>query len=109
MFIILVIGIFSLLIAIILYCVSVFISSKLNNRNKIEPYERGFRRVGKVQTTFSVHFFVILLIFLIFDLEIIFLLITLFVTPGIGVVLLLLIIFVVGGVYLEWLLNKLKW
>lgn len=92
-----------------LYFFNVIISSKVKLKNKVESYERGFRRVGKVQTIFSIQFFVILLIFLIFDLEIVLLLTTLFISPGMGLILLLLFFFILGGVYIEWFLNKLKW
>jgi len=91
----------AIILGFILYFFSVIISSKIKLKNKVESYERGFRGVGKVQTTFSIQFFVILLIFLIFDLEIVLLLMRLFISPGIGLILLLFLLFVLGGVYLE--------
>ena len=98
-----------LLISIVLYLLSFFVSFKIKNMNKLSPFECGFRAVGFVHTSFSVHFFIILIIFVIFDLEVV-LLVGCLILSRVGILSFLLIIFfVVGGIYLEWYLGKLKW
>jgi NADH:ubiquinone oxidoreductase subunit 3 (subunit A) len=90
-----------LLISFILYLLSFFVSFKLKNINKLRPFECGFRTVGFIHTSFSVHFFIILIIFVIFDLEVV-LLIGCLILSSVGILSFLLIIcFVVGGIYLE--------
>jgi NADH:ubiquinone oxidoreductase subunit 3 (subunit A) len=90
-----------LLISIILYLLSFFVSFKVKNFNKLRPFECGFRTVGFIHTSFSVHFFIILIIFVIFDLEVV-LLIGCVVLRRVGVIpFLFMMCFVVGGIYLE--------
>lgn len=97
------------LISRLMYLVSFLFSYKEKNKNKITPFECGFAPVGLIHRTFSIHFFIILIIFIIFDLEVILLL---------GVVrrmsdsipsFLTLITFILGGLYFEWYLGKLRW
>lgn len=72
---------------------------KVKNTNKISAFERGFRTVKAVHSSFRIHFFLILLIFVIFDLEVVLLLGCLLrINPSAFV---LIIVLVVGGVYLE--------
>jgi NADH:ubiquinone oxidoreductase subunit 3 (subunit A) len=90
-----------LLISFVLYLLSFFVSFKLKNINKLSPFECGFRTVGFIHTSFSVHFFIILIIFVIFDLEVV-LLIGCLILSSVGILsFLLMICFVVGGIYLE--------
>jgi NADH:ubiquinone oxidoreductase subunit 3 (subunit A) len=90
-----------LLISIVLYLLSFFVSFKTKNMNKLRPFECGFRAVGFVHTSFSVHFFIILIIFVIFDLEVV-LLVGCLILSRVGILsFLLMIFFVVGGIYLE--------
>lgn len=70
-------------------------------------FERGFTAVSYIHLRFSIHFFIILVIFVIFDLEIILLLGCL--VSNNNLTYLLFIFLVIGGVYLEWYLGKLKW
>lgn len=65
----------------------------------MRAFERGFSAIGTIHTSFRIHFFIILLIFLIFDLEVVLL---------VGILasinctrFLLVILLVVFGVYLE--------
>jgi NADH:ubiquinone oxidoreductase subunit 3 (subunit A) len=90
-----------LLISFVLYLLSFFISFKLKNENKLTPFECGFRTIGFIHTSFSVHFFIILIMFVIFDLEVV-LLIGCLILSRVGLFsFLLMISFVVGGIYLE--------
>jgi len=97
----------SFTLALILYLVNFLLRYKVYKKNKLTAFERGFRAVGNLHSSFSVHFFVILLIFVIFDLEIVLLLGCILATNSITF--LLVIILVIGRVYLESYLGKLKW
>ena len=89
----------SLLLACVLYFLSFLMRYKIKNINKIRAFESGFRVVKSVHSRFSIHFFLILLMFVIFDLEIVLLLGCLLrINPGAFV---LFIILIIGGVYLE--------
>ena len=68
---------------------------------KVSSFESGFKSVGKIQVSFSIHFFVIILIFVVFDLEVVILLgLVISDILSIGLFLFLFLI-VVGGLYLE--------
>ena len=68
---------------------------------KVSSFESGFKSVGKIQVSFSIHFFVIILIFVVFDLEVVILLgLVISDILSIGLILFL-FLFVVGGLYLE--------
>lgn len=68
---------------------------------KVSSFESGFKSVGKIQVSFSIHFFVIILMFVVFDLEVVILL-GLVISDILSIGLFLfLFLFVVGGLYLE--------
>nr|YP_010586582.1 NADH dehydrogenase subunit 3 [Setodes iuppiter]UZZ44396.1 NADH dehydrogenase subunit 3 [Setodes iuppiter] len=55
----------------ILFILMKFISTKMiNNINKMSPFECGFNPLNNNHAPFSIHFFIISLLFLIFDVEI---------------------------------------
>ena len=76
---------------------------------KINAFESGFISVGKIQNSFSIHFFIIILIFVIFDLEIVIFLGLLVSDVSSFVRFLILIMFIFGGFYMEWWYGKLIW
>ena len=76
---------------------------------KISAFESGFISVGKIQNSFSIHFFIIILIFVIFDLEIVIFLGLLVSDVSSFVRFLILIMFIFGGFYMEWWYGKLIW
>lgn len=80
---------------------------KVKSKRKMSAFERGFRTVKAVHSSFRIHFFLILLIFIIFDLEVV-LLLGCLLRINLATFMLFMVL-VVGGVYLEWYLGKLKW
>lgn len=76
---------------------------------KVFSFERGFLSVGKVQISFSVHFFLMMLVFVVFDLEVILLLGLVVSDCGSLGRFLVLFLFVLGGFFLEWWYGKLVW
>jgi len=58
----------------ILLFISFLISPRLKNNEKITAYECGFNPFEDTRSSFEVHFYLVALLFLIFDLEIAFLL-----------------------------------
>jgi len=99
--------ILSFILASLLYLIRFLIRYKVNNKNKLTAFERGFRVVGRLHSRFSIHFFVILLMFVIFDLEIVLLLGCLLATNSLTFFIIM--VLVIGRVYLESYLGKLKW
>jgi NADH-ubiquinone oxidoreductase chain 3 len=70
-------------------------------------FERGFLRVGKVQSSFGVHFFLILLMFVVFDVEVVLLLGLLLGDFSSFFCFCFVFFFLLFGLYLEWFFNKL--
>jgi NADH:ubiquinone oxidoreductase subunit 3 (subunit A) len=64
----------ALLLAIILYILTYIFSSKNDNYYKLIDYECGFMSYTESKIIFDIQFFIVGLLFIIFDLEIIFLL-----------------------------------
>lgn len=84
-----------------LYVLNFFLRIKKVELLKVCAFESGFNRVGKIQNSFSIHFFVIILIFVIFDLEIVIFL-GLIISDGLSFVgFVILILFIFGGFYME--------
>ena len=50
-----------------------FVGPRINNKVKMMPYESGVDPVGETRIRFSIRFFLIALLFIIFDIEIVFL------------------------------------
>nr|YP_073356.1 NADH dehydrogenase subunit 3 [Graptacme eborea]AAT98398.1 NADH dehydrogenase subunit 3 [Graptacme eborea] len=68
-------GIMAILISIFLMIISFFISFNMKeNYEKSSPFECGFDPMSKNRLPFSIRFFMLAIIFLIFDLEIVLLL-----------------------------------
>lgn len=79
------------------------------SKNKVRAFERGFVRVGKIQNSFRIHFFIIILIFVIFDLEIVMFLGILVSDIRSFIRFLIIFTFILGGFYIEWYYGKLIW
>lgn len=93
--------IFFVLLTTIFYLVTLLISFISITKNKVRSFERGFESIGKIQNSFSIHFFIIILIFIIFDLEVVIFLGILISDISSLVRFILLLTFVFGGFYIE--------
>nr|YP_010575571.1 NADH dehydrogenase subunit 3 [Varestrongylus eleguneniensis]UZM11411.1 NADH dehydrogenase subunit 3 [Varestrongylus eleguneniensis] len=100
---------FSVFLVMVLYFMSFFLSLKEDGLNKVNSFESGFLSLVKVQNSFSIHFFVIMLMFVIFDLEIV-MFVGLLVSDVMSLIsVFFLLVFVLGGFYMEWSYGKLLW
>lgn len=97
----------SFIISLILYLLRFLSSKKIGGLSKLRPFECGFSVVGPVFSSFSVHFYMLTLIFVVFEMEIALLLGCMYSVRGYSFT--VVIVFVLGGVYLEYYLGKLSW
>lgn len=93
--------VFTLILLLLLYVLNFFLSVKKNDLLKINAFESGFISVGKIQNSFSIHFFIIMLMFVIFDLEIVIFLGLLISDATSFVRFFMLMLFIFGGFYIE--------
>lgn len=66
------ISIISLIILSVLYLASFYLISKKDDLEKLSPYESGFEPLGDARMKISILYWIIGILYLIFDLEIIF-------------------------------------
>ena len=92
----------TIILLLMLYMLNFVISLKKSEILKVNTFERGFVRLSKVQNSFSIHFFVIILIFVIFDLEIVMFLGLILSDFAAFVGFVILIFFIMLGFYIEW-------
>jgi len=64
---------FSVVLSLIIFFLSFFLSSKLDDAEKLTAYECGFNPFSDSRAEFDVKFYLVAILFLIFDLEISFL------------------------------------
>ena len=64
---------FSILLSTIIFFLSFFLSSKLDDTEKLTAYECGFNPFSDSRMEFDVKFYIVAILFIIFDLEISFL------------------------------------
>lgn len=115
------IKIFELLIFICITCLIIFIllvityifSPKNPSSEKLAAYECGFEPFSDARKNFDIHFYVVAILFIIFDVEIVFLLPWILAMGSIGifgfyVVILFLFLFLVGFIY-EWQSGIIDW
>jgi len=86
---------------VVFYVLNFFLSLKFFSEVKMSPFESGFERIGKIHSSFRIHFFIIILIFVIFDLEVVILIGFLVRDLGFFINFTLIIFFVMGGFYME--------
>jgi NADH-quinone oxidoreductase subunit A len=106
-------GLTALLIAGVVVLVAVILGPRRTYSEKASAYECGFEPFGDARDTFDVHFYLVAIMFIIFDIEIAFLFpwaqasqTATFASRGVA--LLFLLILAVGLVF-EWRLGLLRW
>nr|YP_003433881.1 NADH dehydrogenase subunit 3 [Oesophagostomum dentatum]ACX85155.1 NADH dehydrogenase subunit 3 [Oesophagostomum dentatum]BAV82769.1 NADH dehydrogenase subunit 3 [Oesophagostomum dentatum]CAQ56161.1 NADH dehydrogenase subunit 3 [Oesophagostomum dentatum] len=109
MFNLLFVVLFTLFLLLVLYGANFAMSVKKNDLLKVNAFESGFISVGKIQNSFSIHFFIMMLMFVIFDLEIVMFLGLLVSDVSSIVSFIMLMLFIFGGFYMEWWYGKLVW
>ena len=92
---------FCLILVFALYAGEFILSIKDYKIGKVAAFERGFKGFGKIQNSFRIHFFVIMLMFVIFDLEVVMFLGILISDLSAIVSFVFLFCFVIGGFYME--------
>nr|YP_011004801.1 NADH dehydrogenase subunit 3 [Anagyrus jenniferae]WPT46942.1 NADH dehydrogenase subunit 3 [Anagyrus jenniferae] len=102
------------LILIILIMVNFVLSKKLiKDREKMSSFECGFDSLSQNRLPFSLQFFLISVIFLIFDIEIVLIFPFIYMNNYIYYFMILnmlfIILFLILGLYVEWIEGALKW
>nr|QZH43788.1 NADH dehydrogenase subunit 3 [Cylicostephanus minutus] len=103
------VALFAIFLLLALYVFNFIMSVEKNDLLKVGAFESGFVSVGKIQNSFSIHFFVMMLMFVIFDLEIVMFLGLLISDMSSLVSFFMLMLFIFGGFYMEWWYGKLVW
>nr|YP_011013872.1 NADH dehydrogenase subunit 3 [Cylicocyclus ultrajectinus]WPY71326.1 NADH dehydrogenase subunit 3 [Cylicocyclus ultrajectinus] len=103
------VALFAVLLLLVLYAGNFVMSVKKSDLLKVGAFESGFVSVGKIQNSFSIHFFVMMLMFVIFDLEIVMFLGLLISDVSSLISFFMLMLFIFGGFYMEWWYGKLVW
>lgn len=103
----------SFILALVIVLASYRLSPALYNLSKLSPYECGFSPFQSRRTSFNVHFYLVAVLFLIFDLELILVRPWIFIRgsvslKGFFVFLFFIIILTIGFAY-EWLGGALFW
>lgn len=101
------------LLALVIFALSYFLIIKAYDPEKISPYECGFDPFGDARLRFNVKFYLVSLLFVIFDLEVVFLFPWSVVLPfvdlfGFFTMLFFLFLLTLGFLY-EWSLGALDW
>nr|YP_003433805.1 NADH dehydrogenase subunit 3 [Metastrongylus pudendotectus]ACX85131.1 NADH dehydrogenase subunit 3 [Metastrongylus pudendotectus] len=99
----------SLFFIFIFYLVLFFMSLKFGGLLKVNSFESGFLSSKKIQNSFSIHFFVIMMMFVVFDLEVVMFLGLLVSDLSSLIGFFFLFFFVLIGFYMEWFYGKLIW
>jgi NADH-quinone oxidoreductase subunit A len=94
----------SVVLSSIIFFLSFFLSSKLDDAEKLTAYECGFNPFSDSRAEFDVKFYIVAILFLIFDLEISFLFpfsVCLEIMPVVGLYCMLVFLFIltVGFIY----------
>ena len=111
---ILIFFIISCILSFVLLILTFLVSMKNSNFEKLSAYECGFEPFEDTRTPFDIHFYIVAILFMIFDLEIAFLfpwavnLRSLYYTNSFTVMMLFLIILTLGFIY-EWNKGALDW
>nr|YP_009003529.1 NADH dehydrogenase subunit 3 [Ichthyophis bombayensis]AGZ19001.1 NADH dehydrogenase subunit 3 [Ichthyophis bombayensis] len=104
----------TIMLTTILMLIAFWIPTMTQNAEKLSPYECGFDPLGSARLPFSVRFFLVAILFLLFDLEIALLLPTPWASqlniPSTSIILAatILLLLTLGLIY-EWLQGGLEW
>nr|ALO70977.1 NADH deshydrogenase subunit 3 [Pselaphinae sp. 2 EF-2015] len=104
-----------LMISFMIMMISSLISKKsLMDREKSSPFECGFDPKSTPRLPFSIHFFLIAIIFLIFDIEITILIPLIFIMKYTNImsfmfISFMLLLILLMGLYIEWYQGALNW
>nr|YP_009252451.1 NADH dehydrogenase subunit 3 [Caryanda sp. ZH-2016]ANA10345.1 NADH dehydrogenase subunit 3 [Caryanda sp. ZH-2016] len=105
----------SFIVPMIVMLMATMLSKKMiNNREKSSPFECGFDPKSSARMPFSLRFFLIAVIFLIFDVEIALILPIVIIMKTSNIIIwmsssMFFIIVLLGGLYHEWNQGALKW
>nr|YP_010688316.1 NADH dehydrogenase subunit 3 [Cheiloneurus elegans]WBR65744.1 NADH dehydrogenase subunit 3 [Cheiloneurus elegans] len=103
-----------IIILILMILLNFILSKKLNkDREKMSGFECGFDMILKNRLPFSLHFYLIGIIFLIFDIEIA-LILPFVMFKGVGIlnlinIMLVILLILLIGLYMEWFEGALNW
>lgn len=104
---------FSIILSTVIVSFSYFLALKRGTSEKISVYESGFDPLGDSRQKFAVRFFLVAIVFIIFDLEVSFLFpwsITISQLPFISFIYMYLFILILGiGLIYEYLKGGLEW
>lgn len=96
-----------------LYRLSRYVSSRVYDSTKVTIYECGFDPFGDAREPFDVSFYLVALLFILFDLEVIFFVpwaVSICGSGGFGCAVIAIFLFVLGvGFLYEWLRGALDW
>nr|YP_009648515.1 NADH dehydrogenase subunit 3 [Camponotus concavus]QCE31806.1 NADH dehydrogenase subunit 3 [Camponotus concavus] len=114
MFFFIIMMIMFLFMALVILSLNIFMSSKLKkNREKMSPFECGFDPISKSRMPFSIQFFLVSLIFLIFDIEITLLIPLVFLMNTFNkmsiFISFLFLIILITGLFIEYLEKSIDW
>nr|AOW68749.1 NADH dehydrogenase subunit 3 [Plectus acuminatus] len=103
--------VFALVVALIavLHFLLFLLSFAKSSNNKLSSFESGFTSVGMSQKSFSLQFFLLMVVFIIFDIEVVLLLGFVVKDFWSSVGMMMVIAFILGGLFLEWKTGKLIW
>ena len=105
--------IFSIVLSSIIFFLSYALSSKLDDAEKLTIYECGFNPFNDSRSEFNVKFYIVAILFLIFDLEISYLfpfVVCIDLITNIGVYFMLFFLFILTiGFFYEWKKGALDW
>lgn len=105
--------IFSIILSTIIFFLSYLLSAKLDDAEKLTIYECGFNPFNDSRSEFNIKFYIVAILFLIFDLEISYLfpfIVSVDVIPNTGVFFMLFFLFILTiGFFYEWKKGALDW
>lgn len=77
-------GIISTILAFVIFALSYFLANQIGGTEKLSAYECGFEPFEDARNTFDVRFYIVAILFIIFDLEVLFIFPWILVLSSIG-------------------------